>query len=82
MILFQAAVESADELAVQIDLRVAVQFVECEIAAGVRLERGAIEDVAVGLVDVLHAEDLFGVNRRGQVIPERSGFGHLDCGDR
>src|SRR6185437_14797864 len=57
-----AAVEGADELAVEIDVCVAVQVVEGEVAAGLWLEGGAIEDVAVGLVDVFHAEDLLGVN--------------------
>ena len=47
-------------------MRVAVQLIEDEVAIARRLERGAVEDVAVGLADVFHRERLCGFDRRGQ----------------
>ena len=74
MILREPAIERADKFAVQKDLRVIVQFVENKIAFDGTVELLAVKNVPVSLVEIFHAQHLFGVDGRGQHVPKRDGF--------
>ena len=71
MRLAEAAVERADEFLIDVDLRVIVEAVDRKFAAGAGCELRAVENVAVGLVEVFHGEQLVGLDRLRQILPQR-----------
>ena len=78
--LFVAAVESSDEFAVEIDLRVVVELVKDQVAGDGGGDLVAVEDVTVGLIELLHRFGSVGLDGSGEVVPEGSGFGEGDRG--
>src|ERR1700739_3361859 len=70
----EATIERADQLAVDIDLRIIVKAVNGEFTARTCCELRAVENVAVGLIEILHGEKAAGLDRLGQTLPERDGF--------
>ena len=67
----ETAIEGAVEYAVEINLRVVVDgsMTRSPVTGD---DRGAVKDVAVGLIDFFHGEGLIGVDGRGQRIPQRA----------
>ena len=60
MALVETAVEGSYEFFVDVNACVVVEAVENEVEAAGAGGKGAIEDVAVGLVEVLHGEQMIG----------------------
>ena len=57
MRLSEPPVERANELLVDIDLRIIVEPIDDEFAAGASGKLRPVEDVAVGLVEIFHGEE-------------------------
>ena len=68
-------------MAVEVDLGVVVELVEDQISSDGGGELVAVEDVAVGLVELLHGLDGLGGDGFGEVVPEGRVVAEGDGGD-
>src|ERR1700733_6390887 len=78
---FSAAIESGHAVPVEVGQGIVVRFAEVEGSDFTGRDGGAVQDVAVGLVVVLHGVGVFRLDRGGEVVPEGGAFGEGNLGD-
>ena len=82
MILVQAAVEGPRQRLIHVNACVVVQPIEHKIVIAFLRVEGAIKNVAVRLIQVLHRQQMIGAHSCAKVAPQHSGLCELHRGNR